>query len=134
MLRPIRLARIGAEAEIVRLRSQTQRTVVRVVMGVVALVFLTAALVSAHVALWFWLRISLAWAPPQAAAILTGGDLVLAVILGLLAAKSGPGRVEREARELRRRAWDQAGSTMAVSALLVPILRGVVDLMRRARR
>jgi hypothetical protein len=134
MLRPIRLARIGAEAEIVRLRRQTQRTVVRVVLGLIALVFLTAAVVTAHVAFWFWLRVALGWAPAAAAAILTGGDLLLAIILGLLAAKSGPSRLEREALEVRRRAWDQAGNTMAVSALLVPVLRVAVDLLRRVRK
>lgn len=56
MLRPLRLARIAAEAEGLRLRYVAQRTATRGIVGVIALIFVLAALGFFHIALWFWLR------------------------------------------------------------------------------
>jgi hypothetical protein len=133
-MRTLRLARIAAEAEGLRLRQQAKRTVIRGVLGVVALVFLAGALAFAHIAAWFWLRLD--WEARHASLILAGADLVLAALLGLLAARSSPGRVEREALAVRRRAIDSATSPLALSVLAMPALRVLGNLMwrRRSRR
>ena len=94
-MRALRLARIAAEAEGLRLRHSAQRTVVRAILGLIALGLLFGALVFCQIAAWYWLRVS--WDRPAAALILAGAELVLAAILALLAARSSPGRIEIEA-------------------------------------
>ena len=130
-MRSLRLARIAAEAEGVRLRYSARRTAVRAVLGLVALGFLFGALVFCQIAAWYWLRAS--WDRPAAALILAGAELVLAAILALLAARSSPGRVELEALAVRRQALEGAGSSLAFSTLATQLLRLAVDLLRRRR-
>jgi hypothetical protein len=130
-MRTLRLARIAAEAEGLRLRRQAQRTVVRVAMGLIALMFVAWALVFAHVAAWCWLRQSVGWAEPGAAIAVAGADLVIAVFLVLMAARSSPGRVEREALQVRQRALESATSNLALATGLMRGVRLLVDLLRR---
>ncbi|HME24045.1 MAG TPA: phage holin family protein [Acetobacteraceae bacterium] len=130
-MRSLRLARIAAEAESVRLRYSARRAAVRAVLGLVALGFLFGALVFCQIAAWYWLRAS--WDRPAAALILAGGELVLAAILALLAARSSPGRVELEALAVRRRALEGATSGLAFSTLVTQLLRLAIDLLRRRR-
>jgi hypothetical protein len=128
-MRTLRLARIAAEAEGLRLRYSARRAVVRIVLGLVALGLLFGALVFCHIAAWYWLRQS--WDRSPAALIIAGGELVLALILVLLAARSSPGRVEAEALAVRRRALEAAGSSLAFSALLTQLLPLAVRRWRR---
>jgi hypothetical protein len=130
-MRSLRLARIAAEAEGLRLRYGLKRAVVRAVLGLLALAFLLGALVLCHVAVWLWLR--QAWEALPATLILAGGDVVLAVILALFAARSSPGRVEAEALAVRQRALEAATSGVALSTLAVPLLRLGIDRLRRRR-
>ena len=133
-MRSLSLYRIAAEAEGLRLRRMSQRTVTRVAVGAVAMVFLTAALIFAHLVGWFWLRTM--FSELVAAAIIGGGDLVLGLILVLFAAVSSPGRVEREALQVRRQALAGAGSVlapMALATVAVPALRLGAELMRSRR-
>lgn len=130
-MRTLRLARIAAEAEGLRLREQARRTVVRAVVGIIALGFLGAAVAFAHIAVWYWLRLS--WTELNAALAMAGGDFVIAVVLMVVAARSAPGRVEQEALALRRRAWDSAAGSLAVSALVVQVVRLVAELVGRRR-
>jgi hypothetical protein len=132
-VRSLRLARIAAEAEGLRLRTQVQRTITRLIMGMVGAVFVFAMLVWVHITVWFWLRVDIGWGQAIAALIITGGDAVLAAFFALLAARSSPGRVEIEALEVRRKALDSAGRSLVFSAGLVPALRLGVDLLRRRR-
>jgi hypothetical protein len=134
MMRPIGLVRVAAEAEGLRLRHQLSRTVVRLAMGLVGLFFLIAAILFAHLALWFWLKLRLEWSDYSAAGALAGGDLVLALICVAVAARSSPGRIEREALEIRQRALSSAASTMATATVVVPLVRMVLGMLRRARR
>ena len=128
-MRALRLARIAAEAEGLRLRHSAQRTVVRAILGLIALGLLFGALVFCQIAAWYWLRVS--WDRPAAALILAGAELVLAAILALLAARSSPGRIEIEALAVRRRALESATSSLAFSALLTQLLPLAVRLFRR---
>jgi uncharacterized membrane protein YvlD (DUF360 family) len=130
-MRTLRLVRIAAAAEGVRLRRQARRTVVRAVLGIVALGFLAAALVLGHVAAWFWLLEF--WSVPGAALALGGVDLVIAAALALLAARLSPGAVEREALAVRRRALDGAAASVELQALVFRLVRDLVDLLARRR-
>jgi hypothetical protein len=130
-MRALRLARIAAEAEGLRLRERMRRTATRAAFGVVAAGFLAGALLFAHIAAWFWLRLT--WEAQHAALIVAGADLVLAIVLALLAARSSPGRVELEALAVRRRAIDSAASTLAFSALAMQLVRLVTNLLSRRR-
>jgi hypothetical protein len=131
-MRTLRLARIAAEAEGLRLRHAAQRTAVRIAAGVVALVFLIGAVGFAHIAVWGWLRLS--FEARHVALMFTGADLVLAGLLGLLAARSSPGQVEREALEVRRRAIEGAGTSVAWSTMTLQVLRLLGGLIVRRRR
>ena len=132
MIRPLRLARIAAEAEGVRLRHRAQRTAVRAAFAMIALVFLAGAVAFVHVAGWFWLRQS--WERQYAALILAGADLVLALLLALLAMRSSPDRAELEALAVRQRALEGATASVAWSTLAVELLRVAGNLVSRSRR
>jgi hypothetical protein len=128
-MRTLRLARIAAEAEGLRLRYGARRATMRAVLGLVALGFLFGALVFCQIAAWYWLRVS--WDRPAAALILGGAELVLAGLFAGLAARSSPGRIEIEAQAVRRRALESATSSLAFSALLTQLLPLAVRLLRR---
>jgi hypothetical protein len=132
-VRPVRLARIAAEAEGVRLRGLVSRVVTRAVLGVIALLFLLGAIVFVHVAAWYWLRTGFDQTFLAATGILGGADLILAIILGFLASRSTPSRVEVEALEVRRKAIQAIGSTLSLTQLAIPLLRSLVNLRRRRR-
>jgi hypothetical protein len=128
-MRSLRLARIAAEAEGLRLRYSVRRTVVRAVFGAIAFALLLGALAFCHIAAWYWLR---QWFDrPAAALIIAGAELVIALILALLAARSAPGRIEAEALALRRRALEDATRSLAFSSLLVQLLPTTIRLFRR---
>jgi hypothetical protein len=130
-MRTLRLARIAAEAEGLRLRRQIQRTVFRVVVGLIGLMFLGGAVLFAHLAAWYWLRQAAGWTEPGAALALTGADLVIAAFFVMLMAWSSPGRVELEALRVRQQAMETVTSSFALTAMLAPTLRLVMNLMRR---
>lgn len=128
-MRVPRLARIAAEAESLRLRLWFGRVAVRVVLYVIAFVFMLDALIFAHIAAWFWLRLH--WEQLPTALILCGADIVLAGFLGLVAARSTPGRVEIEALAVRQQAITSMTGTVAVSSLVIPLVRLAMGMFRR---
>jgi hypothetical protein len=132
MLHPIRLGRIAAEAEGVRLRALAQRTVNRVLFGAIALLFVTGALVCAHVAAWFSLRVLLDFSFLAATGIVGGADLLIGIVLGLLAARSIPSRVEVEALAVRRQAIHGMASMRSLTSL-IPAIFGLLATFRRRR-
>ncbi|MBV9251415.1 MAG: hypothetical protein JO227_19460 [Acetobacteraceae bacterium] len=132
-MQSLRLARIAAEAEGLRLRTQLQRTVMRIGLAVVAFVFLSAALIFAHIAVWYCLRLYAGWGQPGTGFAVMGGDLVITLVLLLLASRSSPGRVELEALQVRQRALQSAARTVTVSAALMPVIRMAAGLIRGRR-
>ncbi|WP_428486110.1 hypothetical protein [Rhodopila sp.] len=134
MIRPVRLARIAAEAEGVRLRAMATRYVTRILLAVVALLFVLGALVIVHFMAWYALRVDAGLSFYAATGIVLGVDLLIAVVLGVLASRSGPGRVEREALGVRRQAITGLGSMMSLTQLAVPALRVATGMRRRKRR
>jgi TRAP-type C4-dicarboxylate transport system permease small subunit len=131
-MRTLRLARIAAEAEGLRLRQRARRTAMRVACGMIAMMFMLGVLVFLHIAAWYWLRQS--WQREYAALTLAGADFVLAMLLVLLASRSSPGRVEVEALEVRQRALESAAGTLALSTLALQLLRLLTNLLSRSRR
>jgi hypothetical protein len=132
-VRLLRLARIAAEAEGLRLRRRARRAAIRGGLCLIALVWLLGAVVFAHVAIWNWLEARVGWTPLATAWTLAGGDLLVALALCLMAALIGPGRVEMEALAVRARAVEAATSSLAVSAMLMQAVRAGVDMLRRRR-
>jgi hypothetical protein len=120
-MRVLRLLETAAEAEALRLSQRARRTARSTLLGAIALVLLTGAIGFGHVAAWCWLRDHLT--ALQTALIFTGVDLLLAVILLLLAFRSGPGTLEREALALRRQALAEARESAAFSTLVVRLLK-----------
>jgi hypothetical protein len=132
-MRPIRLARIAAEAEGVRLRGMMTRIVTRVIFAVIALFFLLGAVTFGHVAAWYEIRVGLEQSYLATAGILGGADLLLAIILLVLATRSSPSKVEVEAREVRRKALEGIVSALSLTQLMLPILRLAINFGRRRR-
>ena len=132
-MRPIRLARIAAQAEGVRLRGMMTRIATRVVFAVIALFFVMGAVVFVHVAAWYEVRIGLEQSYLATAGILGGADLLFAIILGFLASRSSPSRTEVEALEVRRKAIEGISSAMSLTQMVVPVIRLASGYRRRRR-
>jgi hypothetical protein len=132
-MRPVRLVRIAAEAEGVRLKGMVSRIATRAVFGVVAFLFVIGAIVFAHIAAWFELRTAMDQTFLAATGEVAGFDLLVAIILGLLASRSSPSRVEREALDVRRKAVQAIGGSFSLAQLALPVLRIGANLRRRRR-
>lgn len=123
-MHPLRLVRIALEAELLRLGQAARRIAIRAAMGCIALVLLLGAVGFGHIAAWYWLR---QYLPSQSVALIfVGTDLLFALILGVLALRSAPGRAELEALEVRRHALEQAAGSLTVSAMMIQLLRQFV--------
>jgi cation transport ATPase len=120
-MRALRLMRVAAEAEGLRLRHRVRRTATRVACGLVAMVFMLGALVFAHVSVWYWLRQS--WQPQYVALAFLGFDIAMALLLAALASRSTPDRVELEALAVRQRALEGTASSIAWSTMMVQLMR-----------
>ena len=132
-MRPFRLARIAAEAEGVRLRGMMSRIVMRLVFAIVALLFVLGAIVFAHVAAWYGVRVGLDQSYLASAGFMGGADLLLAVVLGFLASRSSPSKTEVEALAVRRKAVEGITSALSLTQLAIPVLRIVAGTRRRRR-
>jgi hypothetical protein len=133
-MRPVSLARVAVEAEGVRLRAMAMRIVRHAAYAAIALVFLLGALTFAHIAAWYGIRTGLQVTPIATAGILGGFDLLVAIVLVLLARRSTPSRVEREALQVRQEAVANLRSAVNVTQVALPLLRFAVPMVRRRRR
>ncbi|HTR17168.1 MAG TPA: hypothetical protein VMI52_09065 [Acetobacteraceae bacterium] len=100
-MRTLRLARVAAQAEGVRLRRLVRQAVIRVLFAVIAAIFATSALALLHALAWTALVQYARLSPFVAAAIVFGADVACAMLFGLLAAGKRRDPVEREARDVR---------------------------------
>ena len=85
MVRPLRLARVAAQAEVLVVRRQVAGIVRRAILGAVAVVFALGVLVIAHIIAYLALRQYAQFGPIPAAGIVLGVDLAFAIVFGLLA-------------------------------------------------
>ena len=122
-LRPVTLARIAVDAEVLRWQTFGSRIVTRLVLVVFAVVFLLGALTVLHFAAWHLLSIDLGIGNYWAGLAVGGFDLLVTIVLILLARRSTPSRTEREAVEVRQRAIAGLKSPLSVAQLAVPALR-----------
>jgi hypothetical protein len=136
-VRFVRLGKIAAQAEALRWRRLIRRTVTRAVYTAIAAIFALGLLAWLHIAVFF------ALVPPVgeiwAALIVAGVDLLIAAILGSLAAFSGPDRIEREAALVRDEARSQMAEAAIMTVLVEPVLQRagwglLTRLMGRWRR
>lgn len=123
-MRSLRLARVAAQAELLRLRRLARRQAVRAVCGAIALVFLLACLTALHVAGYLAL-LRAGIAPLWAVLIVAGFDLAVGLVLLGLAARDVPDRIEREALQVRQAAQQQLAEAAAMTALVGPLLRSL---------
>ncbi len=98
MRRALRLAKVAAQAEGLRLRRLAHRTAYRGIYGAVAAVFAIALIVALV-------------------------DIVLAAIFGVLASRSTPDSVELEATRVRDTARAQLTDALTMTALIGPAMR-----------
>lgn len=133
MLRPLRLATLAARAEGIRSRHRATRLASKIGYAIGALLVLLAAVFWLHVALWYWLREM--FNHQEAALIIGGGDVLIAAILGIVAARSAPSRTEDEARQVRDTALRDATRMPGMAGSLGPWLPILAPLLlRRFRR
>jgi hypothetical protein len=117
-MRAVNLVKVAGQAEVLRLQHMMKRQGMRAAYGLIAALFFIGVLVLAHVVAYQLLRMHLE--PLYATLILLAVDFVLAAIFGLMAAKSSPGRAERDALDIRQRALVEARSALPLTAV-VPI-------------
>ncbi len=122
-MRSVQLAKVAAKAESLRLRRLASRTATRLLIGFFAVVFLLAAMVAGHVALGIWLTPRMG--ALDAMLVIAAGDLVIALVLIAIAALNGPGRIEREALQLRETAWVQFQEGLTVTAMVGSLARSL---------
>jgi uncharacterized membrane protein (DUF485 family) len=133
-MNPVRLARVAAEAEMLRLRAMAGRYVRRIVFAVVALLFLLAVLIFVHIIAWYALNVSANLGFYSACLIVGGVDLLIGVVLLALASRSAPSSAEREAYAVRQRAIEGMRQFGTYSQLALPALRLATSVRRRRRR
>lgn len=126
-VRAVELARVAAEAELLRIRTMVKRQGMRAAFGAGAAIFAIGVLTLASIVAWELLRQH--FGPLNASLILLGVYLVIAILFGVLAMRSAPTRTEREALDVRRQALTQIQRSVAISAL-IPIA-GTLWRMRR---
>lgn len=132
-MRLFRLLQVALQAELLRWRSTATRIAMRVAFASIALLFLVAFVAFVHLVVWIWLRATLGFGAYAAAGIMAGGDLLVAILFGMMAMRSTPNRVELEAMEVRRRAMFSFASAFRIGQVVIPLLRILNTLLRRAR-
>lgn len=132
-MRPIRLAQIAAQAERVRLRRRVRRIVMQIVLAILALPFLLATLGFLEAA--FWNYVARHFQPEEAALLVCGGNLLVAVVLlGLAMMRGSEDRISLEALEIRRRALENVQRSVTLATLAGPIAGFLLNQLRRPRR
>lgn len=120
-MRMFQLLRLAAQAEALRWKRTGRGFAIQAGLGVGAAVFGLMLLLMLHVAALIWL--ARGRDPAIAALIVAGVDLVLAAILGWLAARHAEDPVAVEAQRVRDDALRQVGDTTARAAMVMPLLR-----------
>jgi hypothetical protein len=135
-MRLLRLGKIAAQAEALRLRRLARRQMRRGAYGAIAALFALSLLAWLHIA--GGLALAQMVGPVRAALIVAGVDLVIAGIFGAVAASNRPDRIEREALAVREEARAQMAEAAVMTAVVGPVLRRVglnlLDRIIRGRR
>lgn len=122
-MRPLRLARVAAQAEILVVRRQMAGYARRAIWAAAAVLFAVGVLIMAHIIAYLALRQYAGLAAIPAVAIVLAADLVIAVIFAVLAAGSTPDPILDDAIRLRDQSLDQARQSLTLAALVAPLTR-----------
>jgi len=122
-VRPLRLARVAAQAEILVVRRQMAGYARRAIWAAAAVLFAVGVLIMAHIIAYLALRQYAGLAAIPAVAIVLAADLVIAVIFAVLAAGSTPDPILDDAIRLRDQSLDQARQSLTLAALVAPLTR-----------
>jgi Putative Actinobacterial Holin-X, holin superfamily III len=120
-MRLFQLLRLAAQAEALRWKRTGRGYAIQAGLGAAAAIFGLMLLLMLHVAALIWL--ARGRDPAIAALIVAGVDLVLAAILGWLAARHAEDPVAVEAQRVRDDALRQVSDTTARAAMVMPLLR-----------
>jgi len=120
-MRMIRLLRLAAQAEGLRWRRMGRGYAIQAGLAAGAAVFGLMLLLMLHMALFAW--IARGQGPVAAALIVAVLDLVLAGLLGWLAARRGRDPIAAEAERVRDDALRQVGDQTARAAMILPVVR-----------
>jgi hypothetical protein len=120
-MRLIRLLKLAAQAEALRWRRMGRGYAIQAGLAAGAAVFGLMLIIMLHVAALVWL--SRGQGGVVAALILGGVDLVLAGLLGWLAARHAVDPIAEEAERVRDDALRQVGDQTARVAMMAPLLR-----------
>ena len=121
-MRLFSLLRLAAQAETLRWKRTGRGVAIQAALGAGAAVFGLMLLIMLHVAALIWLARDQGGA--GAALIIAAVDLVVAGLLGWLAARHAEAPIQVEAQRVRDDALRQVGDTAAKAAMVVPLLRG----------
>ena len=120
-MRLIRLLRLAAQAEALRWRRMGRGYAIQAGLAAGAAVFGLLLLIMLHMAAFAW--IARGQGPVAAALIIAVVDLVLAGLLGWLAARRGEDPIALEAERVRDDALRQVGDQTARAAMILPVVR-----------
>ena len=120
-MRLISLLKLAAQAEALRWKRTGRGVAIQAALGAAAAIFALMLLIMLHVAALIWLAQGRNGA--IAALIVAGVDLVLAGLLGWLAARHAADPVSVEAGRVRDDALKQVGDTASRAMMLAPLLR-----------
>ncbi len=133
-MRTLRLARVAAEAEGLRLRRRLRAIVIRAVLAAVAALFALGALALLHV--YVWLRLDPLWGPETATLALAGGDAVVAIVIALFALRTPTDRIAISAVAVRDQALNEMRNVFTITSILKPLAGLLFEqwLMRRKKK
>jgi hypothetical protein len=136
MVRPLRLARVAAQAEALVVRRQVAGYARRAIWGALAAVFALGVLILAHIIAYLALRQYAQFTSIPAAAIVLGVDLVITIIFAAMASGNAPDPIMEEAKRLRDQSLEQARQSLTLAAMIAPAARlaadtGLVRLLMR---
>jgi hypothetical protein len=128
MIKPLRLARVAARAEVLVLKREAAGLARRAALAAVAGVFAIGVLILVHVVSYLALRQYATLDPLLSASVLLGADLILTIMFGLLANTSGTDPVLLEARRVRDQSLEQAQQSLTLAGMVAPVTRIAADM------
>ena len=130
-MRPVNLLKVATEAEILRIRQMIKRQGIRVILGLIAVLFCLFVLALINVTVWLILRGYTS--PIYASLIMVGLNLLFAVLFAALAAKSSVNSQEKAALQVRQRALQEARNSLALTAV-VPVAGSLLRVLSKGRK
>jgi len=127
VVRPLRLARVAAQAEILVVRRQMAGYARRAIWAALAAVFAMGVLILAHLIAYMALRQYALFGPIPAAGIVLAADLVITLVFAFMAAGEIRDPILDDAIRLRDHSLDQARQSLTLAAMLAPLTRVAAD-------